>query len=463
MFSKEIYTARRKKLSEQISDGLILLPGNSDVPFNYPANIYSFRQDSSFLYFFGVKQPDITGIIDVDSGEDYMFGNDIGIDDIIWMGEQPTMKEFAGKNGVSQTYPTEKLDDFIKNALSQGRKIHFLPAYRAQTKLQLEKLLGIPAGEINGNVSEELIKAVVKLRSVKEPGEIEDIEKTVDVAYEMHTASMKAAFPGIKEQEIYGKIEGIALSHGGPVSFPVILSVNGQILHNHHHENILKEGQLMVTDAGAESPMHYCSDITRTVPVGGKFSEKQKGIYEIVLKANIEVIKNSKPGIFYKDMHLLSAKIIAQGLKDEGLMKGDVEEAVANGAHALFYPHGLGHMMGLDVHDMEGLGENYVGYDETVKRSEQFGLAFLRMARKLEPGFVITVEPGIYFIPALIDIWKKENKFSDFINYKKLEEYRDFGGIRIEDDILITENDCRVLGKPIPKTVEDIENLMRMR
>ena len=461
MFSKEIYTARRKNLTKQVSGGLVFLPGNSDVPFNYPANTFTFRQDSSFLYFFGVKQPDIIGIIDVDSGEDYMFGNDVDIDDIIWMGEQPTMKEFAGKNGVKNAFPLSKVDEFIEKALKQGRKIHFLPAYRAQTKLLSEKLLGIPADEINNNVSEELIKAVVKLRSIKEPGEIEDIERTVDVAYEMHTTSMKSAIPGTKEQEIYGKIEGIALSHGGPVSFPIILSVNGQILHNHHHENILKAGQLMVTDAGAESPMHYCSDITRTTPVGGKFSQKQKEVYETVMNANFEVIKNTKPGIMYKDMHMLSAKVVAQGLKDIGIMKGDVDEAVANGAHALFYPHGLGHMMGMDVHDMEGLGENYVGYDETVQRSNQFGLAFLRMARKLEPGFVITVEPGIYFIPALIDIWKRENKLTDFINYQKLEEYRNFGGIRIEDDILITDKACRVLGKPIPKTVKEIEDLMR--
>ncbi len=460
MFSKEVYTARRKNLIKQLSGGLVFLPGNSDVPFNYPANTFTFRQDSSFLYFFGVKQPDLIGIIDVDSGEDYMFGNDVDIDDIIWMGEQPTLKEFAGKNGVKQTFPLSKADEFIAKALKLGRKIHFLPAYRAQTKLSAEKLLGIPAGEINNNVSEELIKAVVKLRSVKEQVEIEDIERTVDVAYEMHTTSMKMAMPGAKEQDIYGKIEGIALSHGGPVSFPVILSVNGQILHNHHHENILKAGQLMVTDAGAESPMHYCSDITRTSPVGGKFSQKQKEVYETVMNANFEVIKKSKPGIFYKEMHLLSAKVVAQGLKDIGLMKGDVDEAVANGAHALFYPHGLGHMMGMDVHDMEGLGEDYVGYNETIKRSDQFGLAFLRMARKLEPGFVITVEPGIYFIPALIDIWKKEKKFENFINYQKLEEYRNFGGIRIEDDILITDNGCRVLGKPIPKTVKEIEDLM---
>ncbi|MCD4793253.1 MAG: aminopeptidase P family protein [Bacteroidales bacterium] len=461
MFLKEIYIKRRKELMKQVSSGLILLPGNSDVPFNYPANIYTFRQDSSFLYFFGIKQPNVVGIIDADSGEEYLFGNDVDIDDIIWMGELPTMKDFALKNGVKNTASLSKVDEFIEKALKQGRKIHYLPAYRAGTKLQLENLLGIPANEVNNNVSETLIKAIVKICSVKDKYEIEDIERSVDVAYKMHTTAMKMAMPGMTEQEIYGKMEGIALAHGGPVSFPIILSVNGQILHNHHHHNTLKEGQLLVADAGAESAMHYCSDITRTSPVGGKFSPIQKDIYEAVLDANNEVIKNSKPGVMYKDMHLLSAKIITERLKSVGLMKGNVEDAVTQGAHALFYPHGLGHMMGLDVHDMEGLGEDYVGYDETVSRSEQFGLAFLRMARKLEPGFVITVEPGIYFIPALIDIWKKEKKHTNFINYDKVEEYRGFGGIRIEDDILITEDGCRVLGKPIPKTVKEIEDLMK--
>ena len=461
MFSKELYINRRENLKKLISDGIILIAGNSDVPFNYPANIYTFRQDSSFLYFFGINQPDVIGIIDADSGEEYLFGNDVDIDDIIWMGELPTMKDFAAKNGVKNTAPLSKVDEFIEKALKQGRKVHYLPTYRAETKLQLEKLLGIPANEINNNVSEVLIKAIVKLASVKDKYEIEEIEKAIHTAYDMHTTAMKMAMPGVTEQEIFGKMEGIALANGGPVSFPIILSVNGQILHNHHHHNTLKAGQLLVADAGAETAMHYCSDITRTSPVGGKFSSKQKDIYEAVLDANFEVIKKSKPGIFYKDMHLLSANIITERLKSVGLMKGNVEDAVSQGAHALFYPHGLGHMMGLDVHDMEGLGENYVGYDDTISRSEQFGLAFLRLARKLEPGFVITVEPGIYFIPALIDIWKKEKKHSDFINYDKIEDYRNFGGIRIEDDILITDSGCRVMGKPIPKTVKEIEELMK--
>jgi Xaa-Pro aminopeptidase len=461
MFPKEIYTKRRKELAAMVNDGIILLPGNSDVPFNYPANIYSFRQDSTFLYFFGISQPDVIGIIDADSGEDYLFGNDVDIDDIIWMGELPTMKDFAGKNGVKNTAPFAKADEFIENALKQGRKIHFLPPYRAQSKIQLEELLGIPVKDVRDKCSEELIKAVVKLRSVKDEYEIKEIEKAVDTAYIMHTTVMKSAMPGITEQEIFGKMEGIALSNGGPVSFPVILSVNGQILHNHHHGNTLQKGQLLVADAGAETQMSYSSDITRTSPVGGTFTPKQKDIYEAVLNANVEVIKNCKPGVAYKDMHLLSAKIIAERLKEVGLMKGNIDDAVAAGAHALFYPHGLGHMMGMDVHDMENLGENFVGYDDTIQRSDQFGLAFLRMGRKLEKGFVMTVEPGTYFIPALIDNWKRDKMHTEFINYDKLDEYRDFGGIRIEDDILITDDGCRVLGKAIPKTVEEIESLMK--
>jgi len=314
---------------------------------------------------------------------------------------------------------------------------------------------------INDYVSLPLIKAIVKLRSVKDKLEIAEIEKAVDVAYLMFTEGMKMAHPGIKEQEIVGRMEGITIAHGRPVSFPIILSVNGQILHNHHHENILKEGRMLVMDAGAETALNYDSDITRTVPVGGKFSQRQKEIYEIVLNANLNSIAATKPGVFYKDCHTVACETIASGLKNLGLMRGDIKEAVAQGAHALFLPHGLGHMLGMDVHDMEGLGQINVGYDEEIQPSTQFGTAYLRMGRRLQPGFVVTNEPGIYFIPELIDIWKAEKKFTEFINYDKVDEYRDFGGIRIEDDILVTETGCRVLGKPIPKTVVEIENLMR--
>lgn len=457
MFPKEVYINRRKNLQSKFRSGILFFPGNVDVAFNYPANIYPFRQDSTFSYFFGINQPGLNAIIDVDNNKTIIFGDELTIDDIIWMGKLPTIKEQSAEVGVETVLENAKLKDLLNEAVSKDRKIHYLPPYRGETIIQISELLGKKPSEVRSGASVDLIKAVVELRSVKDKYEIAEIEKMVDVAYEMHTTAMKMAKPGIKEQQIAGAIMGISLSNEGPVSFPVIVTVNGQTLHNNNYDNILQEGRMLVCDAGAESKMLYPSDITRTTPVGGKFNQRQKEIYEIVLKANQEVIKNAKPNVFYKDMHILSNKIVAQGLKELGIMKGDIDEAVAQGAHALFYPHGLGHMLGLDVHDMEGLGEDYVGYDEEVKRSKTFGLAFLRMARRLKPGFVVTVEPGIYFIPELIDLWKAENKFAEFINYDKVEQYRDFGGIRIEDDILITETGCRVLGKPIPKTVEEVE------
>jgi len=462
MFQKEIYIERRNKLRKEITSGIAVLLGNQDVSFNYPANIYSFRQDSSFLYFFGIDHPNFAGVVDIENNTDYIFGNDVDMDDIIWMGNQPSVAEQAAEVGVNNTLPFSKLADFLQTALSKQRKIHFLPPYRGENKILLEKLLGINSNFVKNYASEELIKAVVKLRSVKEDIEIQEINKAVDTAYLMHTTAMKMAKAGVVEREIAGRIEGIALANGGAVSFPVILSINGQTLHNHYHENTLREGRMMVTDAGAETPLHYASDITRTVPVGGKFNQRQREIYEIVLKAETEAIKAIKPNIAYADVHRMAAKIIANGLKDLGLMKGNIDQAVEQGAHALFFPHGLGHMMGLDVHDMENVGENYVGYNAEIQRSTQFGLAFLRLGRKLQKGFVLTVEPGLYFIPALIELWKSENKFEEFINYQKVETYKDFGGIRIEDDVLVTENSYKVLGsKPIPKTVSEIEETMK--
>lgn len=459
MFSSNVYTARRNRLRTLVSSGIILFPGNPEAAMNYAANTYHYRQDSNFLYYFGLDHDGFAGVIDVDNNKDIIFGNDIDMDDIIWMGFQPTVKEQAARAGVEHTDTLAKLEVFLKDAVAKGRKVHIVKPYRGEVWIWLESLLGVHHAQVKNFISEELIRGIVAMRSIKEDIEIRELEKAIDVAYLMHTTGMKMAKPGVIEQEIAGTIEGIALSHYGPVSFPVILSVDGQTLHNHYHGNTLKEGRMMVIDAGCESALHYASDITRTVPVGGKFNQRQREIYEIVLKANMDTIKAIKPGVYYKEIHLLAAKTIATGLKDLGLMKGDVDEAVAKGAHALFFPHGLGHMLGLDVHDMEGLGENFVGYDSTVSRSNQFGLAFLRMARKLEPGFVITDEPGIYFIPALIDQWRNEGRFTEFINYEKAETYKDFGGIRIEDDVVVTEDGYRVLGKPIPKTVEQIENL----
>jgi Xaa-Pro aminopeptidase len=461
MFPANIYSERRAKLRKELSKGLVLFLGNQDSAFNYPANTYSFRQDSTFLYFFGLDHPDLAGVIDLDDGTEEIFGNDVDIDDIIWMGQQPTIKEQALNVGVKTTAPLKDLATLIKDALDKGRMIHFLPPYRGETVLWLSDLLEHHHLKLRENASIELIKGVIKLRMVKDDLEIQEIEKMIDVAWLMHTTAMKMAKPGVVEQEIAGVIEGIALSHGGPVSFPVILSINGQTLHNHYHGNTLAEGRMLVIDAGCESGLHYASDITRTVPVGGKFSQRQKEIYEVVLKANMAAIAAVRIGIPFREVHLLAATEIVKGLKALGLMKGDVKEAVNKGAHTLFFPHGLGHPMGLDVHDLEGLGENFVGYDHEVIRSKEFGLAFLRFGRKLQQNFVMTIEPGIYFIPELIDIWKSDGKLSEYINYDKVETYKDFGGIRIEDDILVTAKGARVLGKPIPKTVAEVESTMK--
>ena len=459
MFKSEVYTRRREELRKKIKTGLALFPGNNEAPMNYPANTYHFRQDSDFLYFFGLDLPGFAGLMDFDSGKDRIFANDYDMDDIIWMGPQPKVKELALKCGITETAPLSKLEETVKDALSKKRKIHFLPPYRGETKMALGSLLKENPCQMKTKASVDLIKAVVSMRSIKEKGEIDEIEKAVDIAYEMHVTAMKMCRDGVKEQDIFGTIEGIALSKGGGTSFPIILSVNGQTLHNHSHDNKLKKGRMMVTDAGAETKLHYASDITRTTPVGGKFSQLQKDIYEIVLKANTESIKATKPGISNRDLHFMACRIIASELKVLGLMKGDVDEAVAAGAHALFMPHGLGHMLGLDVHDMEALGENYIGYNDEVKRSDQFGTAFLRFALPYKPGHVFTVEPGCYFIPELINLWKAEGKYKDFINYNKIDAYLPIGGIRIEDNVLITESGHKVLGKPIPKTVKEVESV----
>lgn len=459
MFDSKIYIQRRKRLKEKIQSGVILFLGNEESPMNYPQNPYHFRQDSTFLYFFGLDSPSLAAVIDVENDKDIIFGDNVDIEDIIWMGFLPSLKERALKVGVEDTAPSSKLEETVKGAAQQGKKVHFLPPYRPETKLKIAQLLGLDPDTLKDNTSENLIKAVVEQRAVKINEEIEEMEKAHSIAYEMHTTAMKMAKPGVYEKEIVGKMEGIVLSYGCNISFPTILTINGQILHNHYHGNMLEEGRLLVNDSGAESELHYAADITRTVPVGGKFTQKQKEIYEIVFNSLENAIRSIKPGIKYRDIHLQTARIIASGLKDIGLMKGDVEEAVNAGAHALLFPHGLGHMIGLDVHDMEDIGEDYVGYDDKTKRNDQFGLAYLRMGRELQPGFVMTAEPGIYLIPALIDKWKGEGKSRDFIDYEKVEEYRNFGGIRIEDDVLVTETGYRVLGRSIPKSVEEIEEI----
>lgn len=462
MFKKDVYIERRNKLKSRLKGGLVLFLGNEEAAFNYPDNTYHFRQDSSFLYFFGLDLPNLAGLIDLDSGKEYLFGNDFTIDDIIWMGPQPKIKELATDIGVENTEPLDKLKNYLLNAKNQDRNIHVLPFYRGDSIIQFSNLLEIHHSEVEDYVSSELIKTVVDLRSIKDKYEVEELIKAAAIGYKMHTTAMKMAKPGVYEQEIAGTVEGIALAHGSMLSFPIILSQNGETLHNHYHGNMLQEGRLMLTDTGAETNMHYASDNTRTVPVGGKFSQKQKDIYNIVLASLDHSITLIKPGVPYRDIHLASAKVIAEGLTKLGIMKGNPEDAVREGAHAMFMPHGLGHMMGLDVHDMEGLGEDNVGYDNEIKRATQFGLKGLRLGRRLQEGFVLTTEPGIYFIPDLVKKWKAENINADFINFDKiLNEYADFGGIRLEDDILVTETGCQMIGKRIPVTPDEVEETMK--
>jgi len=456
MFSANTYKERRQRLRTQVSSGLILLLGNDESPMNYRDNPYPFRQDSSFLYFFGLSYPGLVGVIDVEEGRDIILGRELTVEDIVWMGKQPSLEEKCARAGVKETLPLTDIKNLLAAARLRKRPIHFLPPYRCEHILKLSDWLEMPPEQVEKSASVELIMAVVDQRNKKTPEEIEEIEKAVDISADMHLTAMRMVRPGITEAEIAAAVQQVALAAGGQLSFPIIATVNGQILHNHSHDNILQSGQMFLLDAGAETAMGYAGDLSSTIPVDKHFTSRQKEIYQICLEAHEAAIAALQPGVPFKNIHLLACRVIAQGLKDMGFMKGDVEEAVAAGAHALFFPCGTGHMMGLDVHDMENLGEKYVGYGGKEK-STQFGLKSLRLARELEPGFVITIEPGIYFIPELIDMWKAEAKFTQFINYDKVETYKDFGGLRNEEDFLITEDGYRLLGKPIPKTIEEVE------
>ena len=461
MFDKSVYISRRKRLLEPLKDGVVLLLGNSEASCNYPDNQYQFRQDSSFLYFFGLDKPDLAAVLDVESGEEVIFGNDVDIDDIIWMGPQPLIADQAAAVGVARTAPFAKLADCLQDAQRKGRRIHFLPPYRNHNRILLHQLLGLPLDGLKEAASVELIKSVVALRLVKEPCEIAEIDKACNLGYAMHLTAMKLMRLGMVEQELVGVMEGVCKSGGVMTSFPTILSQHGETLHNHAHDAVLTEGKLCVIDAGVEIASHYCSDNTRTLPTGGKFTQKQKDVYNIVLAANDYAREAARPGVTYREVHLGSAKILVQGLKNLGLVRGDVDEMVAAGVQGLFMPHGLGHNMGLDVHDMEDLGENYVGYDPDQTRAKQLGLGSLRMARKLVPGHVITDEPGIYFIPALIEKWKKEGHNAQFVNFDRLESYYDFGGIRLEDDVLVTPDGARRLGgERLPASPDEVEAAM---
>lgn len=461
MFGANTYTTRRRLLKDKFDSGLLLFLGNEDSPANYKSNTYNFRQDSTFLYYFGIDRPGFAATIDIDNNLETLFGNDLSIDDIVWTGIQPTVSDFAEIIGMKRAASLDKLAEQITGAIKKGRKVHFLPQYRIENILKLSSLSGLNTANVNDYSSEKLIKAVVAQRSIKSSEEIAEIDEAVDIAAKMHIAAMKMVKPDTDERKIAGMIEGIALSLGYGLSFRPIVSIKGQTLHNPYYDNKMKIGDLLVNDSGAESKLHYASDITRTIPVGGKFSDSQREIYQIVLRAEMNAINSVRPGITNRELHFNAAKDITSGLIELGLMFGNADEAVNAGAHTLFFPHGLGHMLGLDVHDMEGLGEDYVGYDESVQRSEEFGLKYLRLAKSLEPGYVFTIEPGIYFIPELIDMWKTQNRFAEYINYDMLENYTRFGGIRIEDDVLVTEDGFRVLGsKPIPKTIEELESIV---
>ena len=464
LFSKNTYVERRARLRQLVGHGLIVLMGNNETPMNYPSNTYKFRQDSSFLYFFGQHRDGLVGVIDADSGAETLLGDEIDIDDIVWYGEVTSVVQMAEECGVAHTAPMAALTEMVAQAQKAGRKVHFLPPYRHETMIRLHDLLGIHPSQQRDAASQELIQAVIQLRLVKSAEEIEELERAAAIGYEMHTTAMRLCRPGVTEAYIGGVLDGIAASHGSMVSFQSIISMHGEILHGYPSARPLEAGRLLLCDAGAETREHYCSDHTRTTPISGTFTQRQKDIYNIVVDCHDLALTHARPGVRWWDVHYDVCRLMTDRLKDLGLMKGDTEAAVQAGAHALFLPHGLGHAMGMDVHDMEGLGQTFVGYDEETRPSSQFGTASLRFARRLEEGHVVTDEPGIYFIPALIDLWRKEGTNAEFLCFDEIEKYKDFGGIRIEDDVLITKDGCRFLGeKRIPYHVDEVEAFLAAR
>ncbi len=456
MFTKNTYIQRRVALKKAVGSGILLFLGNDETGLNYEDNAFRYRQDSSFLYYFGLSFAGLSAIIDIDEDKEIIFGDELSIDAIVWMGTQPTLQEKSERVGISQNMPLADLAKYLSKAKGKGQTIHYLPPYRSEHKIKLMEFLHLPIGKQEGSVP--FIKAIVNQRSYKTPEEIVEIEKACDITADMHIAAIKALHPGMMEYEIAALLEYVAKNSGGELSFPIIATINGQTLHNHNYGNKVKPGDLFLIDAGAETAMGYAGDMSSTFPADKTFTDRQRDIYVIQNRMHREAVRMLKPGITFKEVYEFSAWVMVEGLKDLGLMKGDSYAAVEEGAYAMFYPHGLGHMMGLDVHDMENLGEIWVGYDGKPK-SSVFGKKSLRLARNLEPGFVLTIEPGIYFIPELIDLWKEQRKFTDFINYDAIESYRNFGGIRNEEDYLITENGSRRLGKKIPLTPEEIEGM----
>ena len=458
MFSAETYTARRRELRAKIGSGLLLFPGNCAAPNNYPNNAYYFRQDSSFRYYFGLDIPSVVGLIDAESGEEELYGDDFTVEDIIWTGPQPTLRELGAGAGIAATFPSSKLEARLRKAIAQGRRIHYLPPYRGETKLQLAGLLGIAPALLHDYKSVDLMMAVAEMREKKSPEEIEEMERAFRIGYEMHTTAMRMCRPGVVERQIAGAIEGIAKSTGAGVSFPSIVSQHGETLHNLNADGVLEEGRLLLCDAGAETVGGYCSDHTRTYPVGGRFTDRQRDVYDTVLAAHDHVARIVRPGMMYTEVHEAAYTVLAEGLIGLGLVKGTAADAVASGAMTLFMPHGLGHGLGMDVHDCEAMGERSFDFSTIAGRAAASATCIYRTAWRLEPGTVMTDEPGLYFIPALIDKCRAEGKYAGIVDYDALEGYRDFGGIRIEDDLLVTETGCRMLGdRKIPVTAEELE------
>jgi Xaa-Pro aminopeptidase len=459
MFEATIYQVRRQRLIQDLKGGLVILLGNEEVGMNYQGNPYHFRQDSTFLYFFGLQRPGLFALLDVDGGTMGVYGTDATVEDTVWTGPQKHLAELANECGVSHTGTPEAGIAYIRNAQKHGRAIHFLPPYRGHNTIWLHEVLGMPIQEIRAGASRPLIEAVVAQRAIKSEEELAQMDIAGRTTKKMHVEVMKGIRAGIREAELSALAEQIALSDGGHLAYPVILTTRGEVLHNHHHHHVLREGQWVLGDFGAEAPSGYACDITRTTLVGNHITDVQKNVYQIVLQAYRAAIAASKAGTTFQSVHLLAAQVIAEGLTEMGLMQGDPKEAVAQGAHALFFPHGLGHMIGLDVHDMEDLGEDLVGYDTETQRSDQFGLAYLRLGRRLQAGFTLTIEPGIYFIPDLIDQWHSAGKHQDFIRYDALDSFRDFGGVRLEDNFVITEAGAKILGAGIPIELEEVEQV----
>ncbi len=463
MFDKNVYIERRRtllgKMREAGAQGILLFIGNAEAPAQYKDNCYKFRQDSTWLYFFGLDEPMMAAVIDLESGEETLFADDVEIGDIIWMGPQPSVRSKAESVGIAGSGPYAGVDKCVKAAVKAGRPVHYIAPSRYFNKLRLMEMLG--RYRVEDGVSLLMTESIISMRLVKEDVEIAAIDEACALGYEMHSVARDSIVPGIIEQEIVGKMEGVTLAKGWGVSFPTILTQHGETLHNHLHDKVIEPGKLMVIDAGAESNLHYASDFTRTYPTSGKFTQKQREIYQIVCDCNEYAFSLTRPGITYREVHLATARKMLEGLSALGLVHGDLDEMVREGIAGLFQPHGLGHNMGLDVHDMEDLGENLVGYDKDQTRAKQLGLGSLRMARRLVPGHVITDEPGIYFIPALIDKWKAEGTGKAFVNFDRLASYYDFGGIRLEDDVLVTETGARRLGpNRLPISPDDVETAM---